>query len=397
MRIAVVCQGMPHPSRGASLVIYHSYIRGLVEAGHSVRLFILDGGPAGPEPGALAELTETLGHLGEFSASRVAGFPPTRHKLTGIDIDVALAKTLVDGIAATQPDVILCFDWIAAALTLDARAPRVVWLGDLQFETLPWHTRFALEEGSRRYDRLLLLPLRINQLKQFYVRNLRGAKVIVSSKSSEDCFAALGISTRYLPYAWPALDVHAPTRPKSEHPTFLFSGTLQALGSRSAFHSLFRQIYPRTRDLFGAKGFEILVTGLGKLPDWVAAELARRPEIHFMGYVDDLAAVMSACDAFIAPIDVPVGNRTRIITCMAAGLPVVAHPFTALGNPLLKDRETCLLAADPEEFAAKMAEVARDATLACAIARKAHVAYAHSHAPEAANSALIEYLSPSDW
>ena len=393
LRIAVVCQGLPHPTQGASLVIYHNLIRGLVEAQHSVRLVILDSGPGGIDSRALGELVDAMTARGTFSAVSVRGFPQVQSRISGLRIDPQFTHQVRDEIVQFAPDVVLCLDWIPAAVTVTVDVPRVVWLGDLQFETLPWHTRFSIEEGSRRYDRLLLLPRRVRQLERLYYRILAGAKVIVAAKSSEETLAALGIPSRYLPYPWPAQTYNGPVQAKPRHPTFLFSGTLQALGSRAAFHALFREVYPRARKIFGAGEFAILVTGLGELPAWVAAEISTKPEIKFLGYVDDLSAVMAICDAFIAPIDVPVGNRTRILTCMGAGLPVVAHSFTALGNPLLRDGETCLLAAEPDRFVEKMADVARGQETARMIALKARAAYLDSHAPEAANFAMMAYLS----
>ncbi len=102
---------------------------------------------------------------------------------------------------------------------------------------------------------------------------------------------------------------------------------------------------------------------------------------------------MDECTAFIAPIDVPVGNRSRLLTCMAAGLPIVTDPSTALGNPLLVDGETCLLQRDATAFVAAAAQLHRDPALAARLSRAARAAYNTHHAPEAANAALIDYLS----
>lgn len=393
LRIAVVCQGVPHPTRGASLVIYYTYIQGLLEAGFSVHLVILEPAPGGVAPDALAELVERLSARGSFTAAVVSGFPQVRHRLFGISVELSLANVVDEETKRHSPDLVLAFDWVAAAVTVGARAPRVVWLGDLQFETLYWHTRFSMDEGSRRYDRLLMLPLRVWQIERFYSRILRGTKVIVSSKSAETTLARLGNRSDYLPYAWPALSSDGVAHPIRGRPTFLFNGTLGALGSRAAFHTLFRELYPRLQAIFGPDEFGIVITGLGNLPEWVVKEIAAKPEIRFLGYVSDLAAIMATCTAFIAPIDVPVGNRTRILTCMAAGLPVVAHPYTALGNPLLRDGETCLLAADAAIFAEKIGQLCRDEAMARTLAYNARVAYLHSHAPGAANSALVTYLS----
>ena len=69
-----------------------------------------------------------------------------------------------------------------------------------------------------------------------------------------------------------------------------------------------------------------------------------------MGFVEDINSLMSQCHAVLAPIDVPVGNRSRIITAMAQGVPVIAHKNTSLGNPSLVNGVTCFLCKTSQEF-----------------------------------------------
>lgn len=392
--VVVVCQGVPHPSHGASRVLYYWYLKGLLDAGCSVSTLVLEqtGGQAERED--LDPLAEQLGSTDTFTVNGVPGYPPVRHSLTGVQVNADLAKRVANAVQGAGADLVLCLDWVAAAVTQTIPTPRVVWLGDLQFDTLRYHTTYAVREGSRRFDRLLLLPWRIHQLRGFYRRILSEAEaVIVSSKSSEARLAALGLPSTYLPYPWPALPRHKPAEPKAACPSFLFGGTLQALGSRSAFHALFADLYPRIRAAFGEGGFSILVTGHGKTPDWVRKHLETKPEVEFLGFVDDLAAVMATCTAFIAPIDVPVGNRSRILTAMSAGLAVIAHPSTALGNPILRDGDTCLLASDPDEFVARMTALSQDSAAAIALADRAEAAYRAHHAVDAANAMLIAHLA----
>jgi glycosyltransferase involved in cell wall biosynthesis len=393
MRIACLCEGAPHPRRGASRVLYHLYVRGLLDAGHSVRLVLLP--QTAEEARAEAPDAVALGFPegASLEVTRLRSFPCFRHALTGARVDTRAEAEALHELETFTPDLLLCFDVLAAGLARRVRCPRVAWLGDLQFETLWWHTRFAMKEGSRRYDRLLLLPLRVAQLRRFYCEALTGAHVVVSSKSSESKLADLGIQSTYLPYPWPRLTGARSARTVLARPTFLFSGTLGALGSRSAFHLLFSEIHPRMRAVFGDGGFAIRITGAGELPSWVAEALAARSEISFLGFVEDLAGMMDECTAFIAPIDVPVGNRSRLLTCMAAGLPIVTDPATALGNPLLIDGVTCLLKRDADAFVAGAALLHRDHALAMRLSEAARGAYEAHHSPEAANSALIRYLS----
>ena len=142
--------------------------------------------------------------------------------------------------------------------------------------------------------------------------------------------------------------------PRTRHcrsiPTFLFLGTLQALGSRSAFHFILHELYPELVRRWGSGGFRIVIAGRGEMPGWAATMLATTPELEHVGFVDDLAGLLASVHAAIAPISVPVGNRSRILTALAAGTVVVAHENAALGNPDLVDGVTCFLAADAASF-----------------------------------------------
>jgi glycosyltransferase involved in cell wall biosynthesis len=99
---------------------------------------------------------------------------------------------------------------------------------------------------------------------------------------------------------------------------------------------------------------------------------------------------MNSCHASLAPIDVPVGNRTRILSAMAKGSLVIAHRATALGNPDLVDGETCYLAADARAFARRMIDAVEHAELSESVIAKARRCY-HAHfRPEAATQVVVD-------
>ena len=65
----------------------------------------------------------------------------------------------------------------------------------------------------------------------------------------------------------------------------------------------------------------------------------------------------------LAPIAVPVGNRSRILTTMSMGALVIAHANTVLGNPDLVSGKNCLLARSPEDFAKHMTATFKESEL----------------------------------
>jgi hypothetical protein len=98
---------------------------------------------------------------------------------------------------------------------------------------------------------------------------------------------------------------------------------------------------------------------------------------------------MAQCHAVIAPISVPVGNRSRILTAMAKGAVVVAHENAAMGNPDLIDGETCYLARSPAEFIERMKRSFLDERASQQIIDRARACYNTRFHPDIAAASLI--------
>jgi hypothetical protein len=129
-----------------------------------------------------------------------------------------------------------------------------------------------------------------------------------------------------------------------------------------------------------------MLAGRGALPDWVLATIADKPEFQLLGFVEDLAGALANCHAVLAPIDVPVGNRSRILTAMALRGLVIAHANTALGNPDLVDGESCYLASDAPGFAAGMAAAIDDPARRDTLIDRAFRCYDEHYRPDRAAS-----------
>ena len=94
----------------------------------------------------------------------------------------------------------------------------------------------------------------------------------------------------------------------------------------------------------------------------------------------------------LAPISVPVGNRSRIVTAMAMGALVIAHENTTLGNPELISGENCLLAKTASEFARNMQVAYMDPEYSKEIGSAARITYLESFEPQPAAKRLIDLL-----
>jgi glycosyltransferase involved in cell wall biosynthesis len=391
-RLAIWSAGVPHATEGASTVLFWHYITGLHAAGFDV-LSVLMLQPDNTDPDGLETYRARARERGiEVAVCDADSFIIERHRSITLRRDT-VARALEE-VARFKPDITFSLDLVAAWATRTVSGPRVVWLGDLRYQTVWYH---ALYSARERFADALRLPLALARAflwRRVYRDVLFDADdVIVSSKSSERALRRLGVTAAYEPYPWPAPEGRADDADRPGRPTFLFLGTLQALGSRSALHFLLDRLYPRLVERWGHDGFRIVIAGRGDLPGWARDALATRPEFEHVGFVDDLAALLSSVHAAIAPISVPVGNRSRILSALAAGTVVVAHENASLGNPELVDGVTCYLARDPADFAERMARCVELPAEARAVAARGRALYFDRFRPSVAVRAVADRLS----
>lgn len=393
MRIAVWVQGVPS-LEGASPVLYWHYIDGLLRAGAHILVVLLSISESAAE-----EAQAYAAHVRARGADAIVCMgtvEPARHGLR-IVLDASPMRSAIAASNHFSPDTSLCLDVTAAwVATHSARGAGVVWLGDLRFQTGWHHARIALRERPVRALALPKVTLHLRAWREAYRVVLAQAhRVVVSSHSSVAVLKRMGIPSAYLPYPWPA-----PPEPR-EHPappplpTFAFFGTLDALGSRAGLHFLIDDLLPRLRRQWGQGGFRLIVAGRGTLPSWAAEAFGAAPEVSVMGFVEDLVALMRGTHGVIVPIDVPVGNRSRIVTAMAAGSLVIAHPFVALANPELIDLHTCHLAPDAEGFAERMRRAVEDPVETASIIARAQQSYRATFDPAVAVPAFLEVVLAS--
>lgn len=394
-RVLIVTQGIPHPREGASTVIYYEYVRGIAGASKTVLNLILTDRTNRDER-LLREYRESLSEFGRFDVvdCPVDSMYSVR-RLTRAPFVPRLPQAVLDRIRAFNPDAIVCFDILPAAFAeqFPSPTPRIVWLGDLHFHSFWYNALYDVRDRRRAVLRLPLIAALCWQWRRLYARVLsRACRVIVSSKSSEAAMRSLGIESRYLTFPWPEKRQVAATVEAPPLPTFALFGSLSGLGSRSSFDTLMREVYPALVKTWGPRGFRILLAGVRNPPAWALKAIEGKPEMVFMGFVDDIVSFMRGCHAVVVPIAVPVGNRTRILTALAHGALVIAHRNTALGNSDLRSGDTCLLASTPDEFAAHLRFAVESPAEARAIAARGQAMYQQKFAPAPAVSFFLKEI-----
>ena len=395
MKVAILSSGVPHPTRGASTVLIFHYIAALRSAGHNLFHAILSDSPA-PQIETVNAYRTALRPSDESRIEVFPGPPVFEASRFAVKTNEAKFERLRPAIADFAPDAIVCFDLEAAAAAAPLKAAlKTVWLGDLNFRSMWYNYLYGFREAPLT---LRWYPYAFQQMRawrRIYAASLASFDpIIVSSHSSEADLARIGLRATYRPYPWPVPE-SVPTTPTSQPdlPTFLFFGNLTGLGSRSAFHFMFREVIPQLRKTWPGGGFRILIAGRAELRGWVAERMAATPEIEFLGFVDDLAGLIGRCHAVLAPLDVPVGNRSRILTAMALGGLVIAHENAALGNSSLRDGENALLFGDADRMVEHMTASVRDPARFRSVIAAAQHTYRNEFAPEAAAGAFADIVA----
>lgn len=392
-RILVVSQGVPHPTRGASTVLYYAYLAALKAAGHEVLHLCLNDKPADAE---WMDYQAEIRPAANFQV--VYAQVPHHYSINRRALRIRPTcpeQALVEQARRFQPEIVLCFDLLCAAVAQEMGFGNLsVWFGDLQYRSHWYNAVYDLKGGEGRLRGLPYMLLYCLLWKRLYQKVLPDVRLAVASSiSSELPLREMGAQRSiYMPYPWPDSGIEATECSKAEIPTFIMFGTLSALGSKSAFVFLLTKVLPLLRTQWGERGFEILIAGSRSMPSWAERHLAASPEVKFLGFVDDLAALVGRCHAVLAPIDVPVGNRSRIVTAMSMRALVIAHANTTLGNPELVSGENCYLADSAEAFASCMQQAAEQQERSEQLGASARETYLKSFEPGTATRQFIELL-----
>jgi hypothetical protein len=251
-----------------------------------------------------------------------------------------------------NPDKVFALDILAVSFVNKLMLPTkklYAWLGDLNFTTIYYHYYYNLKSN---FKKILLYPLvfiLIYKWKLYYKSNLVKFKILSGSNTNLKDLKKINIDSRYLPYPWPIKYPNKKLK-KFSKPSFIFFGNLKGLGSRSAIDYLLNKIYPAYEELWGLGNFTLYICGNFSLEKKLFIKLKKLKAIQYLGFQKNIQEIALRCHACLFPIDVPVGNRSRIVTSLASYWPVIAHKNVSLGNPALKSGLNCFLANNIKEF-----------------------------------------------
>ncbi len=180
------------------------------------------------------------------------------------------------------------------------------------------------------------------------------------------------------------IDAGATTAADRAGAELLFVGAMHRDANVDAVQWFHREMLARVR----AEVPQARLTVVGADPPAEVRRLAAGPGVEITGFVEALEPYYARATVFVAPLRIAGGIAGKTLDALAAGCPVVT---TTLGNEGLgaTPGEHLLTADAPEEFAAAVVRVLRDATLRRRLGESAR-RFAHARYGPAASAAALE-------
>jgi glycosyltransferase involved in cell wall biosynthesis len=148
-------------------------------------------------------------------------------------------------------------------------------------------------------------------------------------------------------------------RYSSNAPIVGFIGTYSYTPNLEAALFLAEQVFPRVLD--ACPDAVLRIAGGNMAPD-VMTRLKALPHVEVLGLVEDSGCFMEECAVLALPVFLRGGVPLKLVEAMARGKAIVASPELAQGVDLCEG-ESILVRKNPEDFAAAVVSLLRDAPL----------------------------------
>ncbi len=167
-------------------------------------------------------------------------------------------------------------------------------------------------------------------------------------------------------------------------PTVLLSGNLGYRPTVDAARFLAREVWPEVRRRVPGACWVLA----GARPVRAVRSLAREPGVEVHADVPDLAPFLAAASVAVAPMASGSGVPMKVLEAWAAGVPVVAHPWTAVGLAA-EVRGAVAVAAGAEEWARLLSELLSRPERAAELATAGRRAWRQCYHPDRVHEQIL--------
>ena len=393
--LVILTEGLPSKETGASTVIFYQFINYLLKKNKDVHILAI--------LKKNIKKKEKKKFLDSFKKRQIKSYNQViydnmynhnKYNILLKNIDTKrLDEKIIDKIKNINPKKILALDITAGSFAKQIFKKNIyVWLGDLNYRTFWYHFYYNYKNTIKYYFYYAYVKLIISKWKYFYKKVLYETKNISGSNINIKDLNNIGIKTKYHPYPWPINNKNARVK-KEKKPSFVFFGNLSGLGSKSAINYLISKIYPKFTENWGSNGFKIYICGTYKFNSIYYDKIKELKNIKLMGFVKNINDLVLKCHGCLFPIDVPVGNRSRIVTAMGSRWPIIAHINVSLGNPSLKSGYNCFLAKNIDEFLNYSRTVFEKDGISKKITANAYKSYKINFSPDNSLKKFSEFIN----
>ncbi|KPK56535.1 MAG: hypothetical protein AMS22_00910 [Thiotrichales bacterium SG8_50] len=359
-RVVLFSTGIPDPTQGGSGIFNYYVARELLRRGDSVQAFFRVNERFLQDHTVGQHLEELSGYGLEYSFVHERPYERTLdfgYKLLRRAHQAAVCEQVVRSLGeeVNKYDAIVALDLGWALALADVRVPALAMLGDPLPARLQYGRRYSWWSPTSVKAWMQMKSLFTVSTQEQLARALAGQLSIGSfSPHHANEYRAQGIACQHFP--WFSAEVDNRPRTTANVPAdrlrLLHVGTLESTASRNMLSYWKGELLPR----LGRLNFMIDITFVGRGAEQIRSEW---PNINIRnnGYEESLDNEFANADVFLSPMKYRVGTRTRILTALSYGIPVIADNSSADGLPELTNRNNIFYASDPEQVAELLEEL----------------------------------------
>jgi glycosyltransferase involved in cell wall biosynthesis len=199
--------------------------------------------------------------------------------------------------------------------------------------------------------------LLVSHFKKLEIEATQRADLIFAcSKVDADFFKQYNPKTYIIPNGVDCSEFQLFQKDQNSTPNLIFMGSVGYPPNGDAMQFYLDAIHPMVKEQISS--IQLLAIGADK--DWLDSIGVSDPSINPLGFVDDVRPYLARAMIGICPVRYGSGTRIKIMTYMAAGLPVVSTSKGAEGVTYINGRDI-IITDDPQEFAKAILKLLADA------------------------------------
>jgi glycosyltransferase involved in cell wall biosynthesis len=267
---------------------------------------------------------------------------------------------------------------------------KVCLLGDPVQSVMKYSQEYSLFSLFSWRQWLIMKSLFSKKVYRFLVHDLQDPKMnlgIFSPHHAKE-YQENGVSCNYFHFfSFPVNSINR-IYGKKDKIVALHVGSLSTTASRSMFLYWQDEILPA----LGKLSFEIEIRFVGRGDQQQLVSKEKNVKLIFLGYLESLDQEFIDADLYFSPMKYPVGVRTRIITALAYGIPVVADKTAAWGLPDLEANKNIFYGSNGKEIAETVQTIYENPAKAKEVGDNAKLAWNQCYNPAINIPKIISYL-----